>query len=102
AVFAQSFDTATLSGGAAMQSLGNAGTTGNSSYTTGSSPGTGTMSGNTTLKTYQQNGNGMMLNPTGYGGLAPIFGGGGYGWNAAPGLSINLNAGGLSANINLG
>jgi hypothetical protein len=107
-VLAQSaFDTTSLSGGAAMNSLGNGGTTGNTSYTTGESPGFANMAGiKNGFTTKQQSGptGTLGLNQTTTMGLAPVFGGGGYGsfgGGFGPGININIGPGGINAGINL-
>jgi hypothetical protein len=120
-VFAQSFDVTTLPagtsaaatglGGQAMDSLGASGNYGVTSYKTGEAPNSAGLSGiKNGVTTKQQSGpnafgfnSPLLLNPAGYGGLAPIFGGGGYGYTPPTNiLNLNLFGGAVNAGLTLG
>jgi len=110
--FAQSYDTTALSSsasttGSATASLGTNGSLGNTSYATGAAPNSAGLSGNVSSLTSQNTP--MIMPPTGFGQLAPVFGGLTAATYGNQNLSINtplgtiglssLNGGSIYGNI---
>jgi len=102
---AETSTTETAAGGQAMNSMGATGNVGVTSYKSGEAPEDANMSGiHNGVTTKQLSGpqGTLLLNPAGYGRLAGVFGGGGYGWSPTPSLfTISLMGGAANAAVNV-